>query len=155
MSPESRNFKCRFIGGFDRHDVMTYIEELAAQRNMYRDCSTELKSKLEEMKANLDLARQELDAANNRIVDIKINALNDAAASLDALQKQYDTVRSDMEVTAAHVRNELSRVSDTLELMSSILDTTGARFGELRNIIGTELDSITDTDNTTDGNSAL
>lgn len=142
MSGETCNFKTRLFGGFDRRDVIAYIEKLAAQRNKYQVSSKKLEDQMVELREKLTEAENEIAEANRRIVEINIAALTDAARTITELQDKYESVRSDMEVTATHIKGELIRVGDTLMLMSSVLNTAGQRFADLRLIVDKEKNDL-------------
>lgn len=138
MNGGTCNFKTKLFGGFDRRDVIAYIEKLAAQRNKYQTTSKKLENQMNDLYNKLAEAEHDIEEANRRVVEINIAALEDAAKTITELQEKYESVRSDMEVTATHIKGELTRVGDTLMLMSSVLNTAGQRFADLRSIVENE-----------------
>jgi len=144
MSGEIKNFKHKIIGGFDQNDVIDYITDLAAQRNSYEEENGVLKTELDEIRQKLSQSETELQDALRQITEVKVTALSDASSALSDLEGKFDNVRSDMEVTVAHIKSELSKIGDTLSLMSSVLDTTGKRFSELHGIVDEEKSAISD-----------
>lgn len=132
MISDVRHFKRRFFGGFDSHDVMAYIEELAAQRNKYKMSGDRLEAELKDLNAEIKRLQTELDEADRRIMDIKIKTLDEASGSISTLKDTYSNIRSEMESTTNTICSELSRLNSTLTLLSSVLDKTGSRFTELQ-----------------------
>lgn len=139
MRNEIGNFKNKLFGGFDRHDVVNYIEEIAAARNQYRQEAETLREQVEELTARVETAesaeeRARADAADadHRAEEIRITAVQDAAAALADLEEKYREIRMDMEVTAAHVRCELTRIGESIQGLLQAFTTTEEKISALR-----------------------
>ena len=138
MSGDIRHFRRRLFGGFDENDVMKYIEELAGQRNKYKLTGDRLEKDLKNLQYELDRLQGELNEADQRIMDIKINSLSQAGSNISSLKESYLNIRSQMENTAQTISGELSKLNSTLTLLSSVLDKTGFRFSELETSVERE-----------------
>jgi peptidoglycan hydrolase CwlO-like protein len=130
-----RHFRRRFFGGFDTSDVMTYIEELAAQRNKYKSTGDRLEAELQNLNAEIKRLQGDLDDADRRIMDIKIKSLEEASSGITSLKETYSSIRSEMEVTTYNICNELNKLNNTLSSLSSVLDKTSYRFTELQTLV--------------------
>lgn len=135
MNSDVRHFKRRLFGGFDSHDVIAYIEELAAQRNKYKVSGDRLEAELKDLNAEIKRLQNELDEADRRIMEIKIKSLDEASGSISTLRDTYSNMRSEVESTTNTISSELSRLNSTLTLLSSVLDKTGSRFTELQTML--------------------
>jgi chromosome segregation ATPase len=127
-----RFFRRRFFGGFDTGDVISYIEELAAQRNKYKTTGDKLETELIKLSAEIKRLQAEVDDADMRIMDIKAHALEQASDSVTVLNASYSSIRSEMETTATTICRELNKLGGTLQALSSVLDRTSSRFNELQ-----------------------
>jgi chromosome segregation ATPase len=138
MSGDIRHFRRRLFGGFDENDVMRYIEELAGQRNKYKVTGDKLEQELKDLSYELKRLQGELDEADRRIMDVKIRSLGQAGSNISSLKESYLNIRSEMEETSRTISAELSKLSSTLTLLSSVLDKTGYRFNELETTVERE-----------------
>ena len=125
MPKDLGKFGSQVVGGFNRRDVLNYIKELS--------------NKQDELTAQIDAVNEEKYAMEQKMLDMeremkicKIKALTDADAAINNLENEFINVKSDMETTANHVRNELGRVGETLALLTSVLENTSECFNELR-----------------------
>ena len=139
------SFKTRLFGGFDRRDVISYIEKLAAQRNKYLKTAERLETQMNDLRRMLSDAELEIADANRRLVEVNVAALNDASETLTRLQESYESIRLDMELTTAQVKGELCKVGDTLLLMSTVMNTAGHHFSELRAVVEKEKNDADET----------
>jgi chromosome segregation ATPase len=138
MSGDIRHFRRRLFGGFDENDVMRYIEELAGQRNKFKLTGDRLEQELKTLQNELKRLQTELDDADRRIMDIKVRSLGQAGSNISSLKESYSNIRAEMDVTAQAVSSELSKLSSTLTLLTSVLDKTGYRFTELESSVERE-----------------
>ena len=149
MSDATGRFRTSVFGGFDRGDVVDYLEKIAGERNEYKERAQKLEddlnaeredfgARLRNIEAELKTAREELDAAEKRAEEVRVSAVSDAVRILDELKDKYDNVRTDMEVTTNHLRCELIRLGDSLSLITSVFSKTGERFNELSEYINGE-----------------
>ena len=125
MPKDLGKFGSQVVGGFNRRDVLNYIKELS--------------NKQDELTAQIDAVNKEKYAMEQKMLDMeremkicKIKALTAADAAINNLENEFTNVKSDMETTANHVRNELGRVGETLALLTSVLENTSGCFNELR-----------------------
>lgn len=142
MGEVSGRFRTSVFGGFDRSDVVAYLERIAGERNEYKEKAEKLEDeldaargeygeKLRNIERELKAAREELSSAQQDAEAVRISAVADAVRILDELRDKYDSVRTDMEVTTNHLRCELTRLGDSLSVITSVFSKTGERFSEL------------------------
>lgn len=128
MNGDVRHFRRKLFGGFDSHDVMRYIEELAGQRNKYKITGDKLESELKNLNTEIRRLQSALDESDQRIR----YTLDEASSSIATLKDSYSDIQSEMETTTNTISNELAKLSSTLEILSSVIDKTGSRFSELQ-----------------------
>ncbi|MGE4484526.1 MAG: DivIVA domain-containing protein [Oscillospiraceae bacterium] len=142
MGDVTGRFRTSVFGGFDRGDVVAYLEKIAGERNEYKEKTQKLEDelnaereeygeRLKNIERELKTAREELTAAEKRAEEVRVSAVSDAVRFLDELKDKYENVRTDMEVTTNHLRCELTRLGDSLSLITSVFSKTGERFSEL------------------------
>ena len=131
MSGDIRHFRRRLFGGFDEHDVMRYIEDLAAQRNKYKLTGDRKEQDIQNLQQELKRLQTELDDADRRITDIKGQSAQPSRRDIASLKESYQSIRTEMEETAQAISGELTKLGSTLTLLSSVLDKTGYRFSEI------------------------
>ena len=59
---EIGSFKSKIFGGFDRKDVVNYIEKLAAERNKYKQQCSELEEEIRLKKEKISQLEEEIEA---------------------------------------------------------------------------------------------
>jgi len=142
---ETGNFKSRLFGGFDRQDVSDYITTLARERNRLRTEVETLRSENEALKARAEAAEASAEAEKRRAEDFVISERAAARDELQTLCDKYAEVRSDLDVTATHVRCEILRLADNLTLLTGVFGQAGERFEELRGLVSDESDAPEET----------
>ena len=138
MDEQKGNFKTQVFGGFDRHDVIDYIEKLAAQRNAYqkeRDTleqrrdeleleNSALKGELADVKTRLQQAIDGAQAARQEAAEKALAIVNDAREACAA-------IRSDVAGSAKKVQAELTVTAGAMDGITASLDAADARFEAL------------------------
>ena len=131
MSGEKKVFKRRLFGGFDRRDVMEYINKLASERNTYKARSN-LGTEQAPLGEDIEVLRRELSAVDTRLRELGGSIITDAGRGVASIEDAYDSVRSDALSVADNIRRELTRLSSALSAMSSAIVLTGARLEDMR-----------------------
>lgn len=131
MNGDVRHFRRKLFGGFDTHDVMRYIEELAGQRNKYKMTGDKMEHELRGLNAEIKRLQSELDDTERRITDIKVKALDASTRDFSTLRDAYTEIRSEMETTTCSISSELTTLNSALTDLTSVLDKTSERFAEL------------------------
>ena len=132
---ETGNIRGKLFGGFNRQDGSDYITALASERNMLRKQNEKLQADMEALHLRTAEAENMALAEKQRADEFIIKERSEAEAELRELCEKYENVRSDMEVTARHVKAELEKLENSLSLLTDIFTKAGERFDELHNIV--------------------
>ncbi len=135
MDEQKGNFKTQVFGGFDRHDVIEYIEKLAAQRNAYqkeRDDLTALNEELagakSALEAELEQVKEELRSAVDGAQAARREAAEKALSVVGEARQACAAVRADVEESARKVRAELTVTAEAIGGITASLDAADQRF---------------------------
>ena len=93
----STTFKTCLFGGFDREDVISYIEKTAREN---RERVQELTDSAEALQRENEGMRQELEAARQ-----KMEAMRQAAESAQSVTEKYNTLRANMDEVIQRARS--------------------------------------------------
>ena len=129
VEQEKGNFRGRVFGGFDRQDVIDYIESLATERNALSRENQELRERLWELEERSS-APEEPDSADERRREIA-GALEEARALLRSVKGEYDALCADVKINAAQAEGELKTVSARLSGIQAALGAAGERLEEI------------------------
>ncbi|MBQ3404520.1 MAG: DUF972 family protein [Oscillospiraceae bacterium] len=136
MAENSGNFRTRILGGFDRLDVIKYIEKLAAERN---DCRSELEKLKEEIQALTD----DNDALRMRNSDLR-RELSECRAkaeqqsgqnALDETAKELEQLRRDMTELFESIKKAVDSSNAGFRGVYPAIDMADARISNLQNRI--------------------
>lgn len=116
MAEERGSFRRRVFGGFDRNDVINYIETIAVQRNEYQARTKELTQEANELRVRLDDLTVQL---NNRDT-----MLADNAKKLDSAKKELDDVWKELR----EALDELDVIKGQLEQSSKELNAKTTQY---------------------------
>lgn len=122
---EKQGFKRCAFGGFDRKDVINYIEELAAERSALAAENEKLRAELE----HCECAAEDWNDGEN---------IKSADEILAALEKEYSILCADVDVNLAHVKCETDNVEERLRKLSDALKDAGGRISSLRTSLNKE-----------------
>ena len=148
MPQETGNFKSRLFGGFDRHDVIEYIEELAAERNALQRENEELRAQLDEAMEMEPAVSTDLgeDAAKSveQYKKQKSEILAKTKETLCDLWEKYDSVCGDLKVNVTQIQGELTDMGVLLGGLVDSMASVGLRLKELYDSIYDDVDSDDD-----------
>ncbi len=125
MEQEKGNFRGR-VFGFNRRDVIDYIEELATERNSLARENRELQERLFELEESASAPIPEDNGGENCRAEIS-EALEDARELLRAVRAEYDALCADVKINASQAEGELKTVSARLSGIQTTLRTAGER----------------------------
>ncbi len=127
MEEEKGNFRGKLFGGFNRNDVISYIESAAAQFNATekeRDELTEkndaLRDELEELKAELEETRRSAESEKKALADEKDGVIlelrRENARLLEDIERErartFDRRAAELDSAAEAVDELLKRCGD-------------------------------------------
>ena len=135
MTGEINYFRKRFFGGFNRKDVVDYIEKVARERGALE---AERDKAVNEMRAlaadvaplRLEIERLTLLLEENR--RMKENVHKTADNTFTEMELAFDELRVKIDAAANAVREELDNAGVSLEKFPETLARARERFDELR-----------------------
>ena len=141
MNQETGNFKSMLFGGFNRRDVIDYIEVLAAERNELQKENEHLLEQLE-LASETNLNNSTDDAASvgsdNAIQDElkeyrkKVDQiLSDAKRELAEIKNKYDLVSSDLKINVTQATGDLASMSSQLESLLDMMSAASSKLTQL------------------------
>lgn len=140
MKGERGNFKGRVFGGFNRHDVIDYIETLAAERNELSRENERLRGRVEAMEERLaqepEPTPEPVEEHEDSRRELR-DALEEAQKVLNGVKSEYDAVCADIKINAAQTDHELKMITTRLAGLQESLSTAGKRL----EAIGAELNT--------------
>ena len=146
MGGENGNFRSKFFGGFDRRDVIDYIEKLAEERNSLRgenellqervsQIEVQLSEKSVENSCRISQLEAELDAERTKSCEAMEMAIEGAEEIVREFRQRYEELRSDVEISLAHTRCEITKTSECVDRMYSAFVVAGTRLDEIEEAI--------------------
>ena len=141
MNQETGNFKSMLFGGFNRRDVIDYIEVLAAERNELQKENEHLLEQLE-LASETNLNNSTDDAASvgsdNAIQDElkeyrkKVDQiLSDAKRELAEIKNKYDLVSSDLKINVTQATGDLASMGSQLESLLDMMSAASSKLTQL------------------------
>lgn len=125
LEQEKGNFKGRVFGGFNRRDVIAYIESLAKERNALAMENQTLRGRVDALEERLEERRlpdhDELVLARAREV------LRNANGILDELKRSYGELCGDININISQADHELKAVAGKLAALQDSLRAAGER----------------------------
>lgn len=158
---ESNQFKSVAFGGFDKQDVINYIERTAREAAEAREAlqreagglqeeNEALRRQLEELEARVEALRQETDGlrqelGQERAARQELEGLRPLAAETEALRAEMDALRADAEAYA-RFREQIGVIEcEARERAVSLEDETGRRLRRLTDLFRARYQELMDT----------
>lgn len=139
MDGEVNFFRKKFIGGFNRQDVVEYVTKLAKERNEMSAERDKALQSLRALEAETAAVRTELDDLRKSIGDYKVKALLDAAERLSELEEGFNQLQLEVGKATADVRAELESAVTTVSGVPSIFKWAGEKINELKSTLDDEI----------------
>ena len=134
VEQEKGNFKGRVFGGFNRHDVIDYIEKLAGERNDILRENQKLQGRIDALEERLERAEDKRAAEEARSVAAK--ALEDAKGILEDVISGYEGVCGDININVSQAAHELGAVNVKLATLQETLRTAGEELSKVGERLG-------------------
>jgi cell division septum initiation protein DivIVA len=164
MTQETGNFKSKLFGGFDRQDVINYIEVLAGERNSLREENEKLTEKVAELEARCaEFPDADDDAPSDTEGEVSSDddAVNDTAEKCAQLidhaneiildiKSQYDAICGDIKINVTQAEFDMSQLAIKNKNLSDSLNAADSRFAELLAEIEKLKNPLQDTESSTD-----
>ena len=135
MTGDINFFRKRFLGGFNREDVVSYIAKLgrenselaAAKEKAVRDVSV-LESEVAQLRLEVEETKRQLTDGNER----KAYLFEAIGNTLSEFEGSFNGLRSEIEKDTAAVTAWLENVGNTVAKLPPMLAAAGEKFVELR-----------------------
>ncbi len=120
---DTGSFRGKLFGGFDRRDVASYIEKLAAERNDYIVKCRELETTVNELTEEVVRLKEEFSDRENELV-------NAHAAEIEKITGEFEAKLAEMEVSLAdaNMRAEERRTAER-DAAAALLDELVENYG--------------------------
>jgi len=133
-------FKNRLFGGFDRKDVVNYIEKLASERNDLQVRCRELEKKLSDAEDKLENLQSELEAQKEGF-----------ASEKESLVSEYEAKLIDSETRVAEANARADEKHDeersrTYEALSEVVNAFSDAESDIQLLITHILEDVRQTD---------
>ena len=149
MLQETGNFRGKLFGGFDRQDVIDYIEEIAGERNSLQEENERLLQRLELFEERYGACPQDIpedtaageDASDtdDRYADTRAELaalVSEAEDTLEDVLRRYDAVCADIKINVTQAQCELSKAEGHSRSLTGSLENAGERLREISRAIG-------------------
>ena len=124
MSGEIKIFKRELVGGFDRQDVIEYIEQQAREKQRIKQESEAAHGEIKEL-------RQQVQELDEEVKNVKAQAINETEAALLELTEAYNAVKFDIDTITGNIKNELALVEAAIARLSGVVERTSAKLSDL------------------------
>ena len=146
---ENYTFKSVAFGGFDKQDVIHYIEQtskeaaenlekLRQERDSLQTEAESLRSQVRELQTRLEAesslreqAQSQLEAEQTARQELEADTLAKLRRTVELFRSQYVTLMSTFESTASHVTAELRKVEVNMTQLPRAMDQAGTELNEL------------------------
>jgi len=144
MEGEIKFFRKRFIGGFNRQDVIEYVAGLSMERDEYIAAKERAERYAQMLSEEIVALKHELKEAIRVASEYKTNVLDSAITILAELESNYRDVRAEIEVTSADICAELDVARNAVTAVPTTFRHAGEQFSKLWAVLDTEKNVIED-----------
>ena len=145
MTGEIEFFRKRFVGGFNRKDVVGYISKLAKERNTYREAKEAAEQEVSALKGELESLRIEIEAARQEAREgreYKVATLEAASQSFAELEESFKKLYVDLKAASERTCEDIDKARDTVTSLPSVLERAGEGFRELQEAYSAERNAV-------------
>ena len=135
MTGEIDFFRKRFIGGFDRKDVVDYIAKLSNERNEFAQARDSALQEIKDLTAQVEALRQEIFDARKYAESYKVEALEHAKIVLLELETDFESLTIDVKTSVTDACEQLRAAIGTIEGVSAMLAGTGEKIAGLKSLL--------------------
>jgi hypothetical protein len=132
MTGEIKFFRKRFIGGFNRQDVIDYIAVLAQENEGNRVLKEKAEKAVQELVMEMVSLKRERDEAKRLAGEYKSEVLEAARRTLAEFEASFNSLSAGFEEESAGICEQLEAARSIIAILPSALKKTGERFGRLR-----------------------
>lgn len=134
MTGELEFFRKRFVGGFNREDVVKYITKLSKERNEWQAAKEEADQNAKALSDEIARLRLELDAARREASEgfaYKATVLENAAGTFAKLENAFGSLRSDLGTTVESICVEFDQARKTMTSIPALFEQADKNLKEL------------------------
>ena len=149
MTGEIEFFRKRFVGGFNREDVVNYISKLAQERNEYREAKEKAEQDIHALNDYIAALRIELDAAKQEAREgreYKVAAIESAIMTFAEIETAFENLCRKLDTAAQGVCAELEKARDTVTALPSVLAGAGDGIKKMQEACKAERDAAVGSD---------
>ena len=135
MTGDSNYFRKRFLGGFNKADVVEYITELARERNELEAAKDKAEREAQSLANEVMALRRDAEETRRVLeedIERKYSVFESAGDAFAEFEAVFRNLREEMEVAATNVFAELKNTVDITAKLPTELSQAGERFKELR-----------------------
>lgn len=139
MAGEISYFRKRFLGGFNREDVIDYIEKLAQERNKLQAEKTAAEQRLMQLSGELETLRREIEEARRTEFEDRENKIAAVIAALRTfadLETTLSDLSQDVFKISERAREEFGAARKNIAELPTILEQADRRFAEILTVFG-------------------
>ncbi len=143
MSYSITKFKNKIFGGFNRDDVVNYIEKLADERNRLQVENSKLRERIALMEAEAEnnalAARTAIENAEALLESArreKAAVVSETSKTLDGLLEKFDSVKAALTASAENLESGIAAINTAVSTISDSIDSAETHFSEMRHTIG-------------------
>ncbi|MCL2151662.1 MAG: hypothetical protein FWH57_01690 [Oscillospiraceae bacterium] len=142
MTGEIKCFRKRFIGGFNRQDVIDYIAVLAKESDTNRALKEKAEQDMKGLVTEIASLKRERDEAKRLAGEYKSEVLEAAKKTLEEFEVSFNSLSEGFEKESASICEQLEAARNIIAILPSALKRTGERFGKLRAILEEGQDTV-------------
>ena len=135
MTGEIDFFRKRFIGGFDRKDVVDYVAKLASERNALAEARDKAVQETKELAGLVEALRREVEDTRRYAESFRVDALEHAKIVLLELETDFESLSIDVRASVAGACDQLRAAIGTIEGVNIMLEGTGEKIAGLKSLL--------------------
>ena len=135
MTGEIKFFRKRFIGGFNRQDVVEYITDLARERDENLALREKAEQDLQAFMAEMESLKQERDEANRLAAEYKSEVLNAARKTLVEFEASFEKMCAGFEEEVNSICTQMLAARSIMAVVPGVLKDAGSTFSGLRALL--------------------
>lgn len=141
MTGEIKFFRKRFIGGFNRQDVVEFIADLARERDENLALKEKAQQNLQDLLAEMEALKLERDEAKRLAAEYKSEVLDAARKTLVEFEASFAKLGAEFEEETTSICTQLLAARSIMTVVPGTLKEAGAKISGLRALLDKGNDS--------------
>ena len=145
MAGEIEFFRKRFVGGFNREDVVNYISKLAQERNDWREAKEKADQDAHALTDEIARLILELEKARNETREAreyKVKELESAEIVFSKLEAGFKNLCIDMETATENISAEFDKARGIISALPAFLEDAGTGLKALQTSCASEKETV-------------